>query len=107
MALPDAARRHDRLMTPASDRTVLTRLQNNILVRAEQGGDLARAEEAALRCAWLNPSAPQFWLYVASAREARGALSGALQALSRAKNLDHDSARFAQAARDRLRSKLN
>ena len=104
---PDVARRHDLLLAPTSDRAVVTRLQNNILTRAQQGGDLARAEGAALRCAWLNPSAPQFWLYVAGAREARGALAGALQALGHAKNLDPDAARFAQAARDRLRSKLN
>ena len=104
---PDEASRHDRLMAPAPDRTVVTRLQNNILARAQQGGDIARAEGAALRCALLNPAEPQFWLYVASAREAQGALAGALQALGRAKNLDPGEARFAEAARDRLRSKLN
>ena len=103
----DAAERRDLLMAPVTDRTVLTRLQNNILVRAQQGGDDARMEEAALRCALLNPSDHRFWLYVASAREARGALAGALQALGRAKTLDHDAARFAEAARARLRSKLN
>jgi regulator of sirC expression with transglutaminase-like and TPR domain len=104
---PDAAGRHDLLLSPVSDRAVVTRLQNNILARAQQGGDIERAEGAALRCALLNPAEPQFWLYVASAREARGALAGALQALGRAKNLGPDAARFAQAARDRLRSKLN
>jgi regulator of sirC expression with transglutaminase-like and TPR domain len=104
---PDVAGRHDLLMAPVTDRTVLTRLQNNILVRAQQGGDDARMEAAALRCALLNPSDHRFWLYVASAREARGALAGALQALGRAKTLDHDAARFAEAARARLRSKLN
>ena len=104
---PDAAERHDLLMTPMSDRAVVTRLQNNILARAQQGGDDVRMEAAALRCALLNPSDHRFWLYVASAREARGALAGALQALGHAKNLDHDAARFAQAARERLRSKLN
>ncbi|HLZ84623.1 MAG TPA: transglutaminase family protein [Caulobacteraceae bacterium] len=104
---PDVAGRHDRLMTPVTDRTVLTRLQNNILVRAQRGGDDARTEGAALRCAWLNPSDHRFWLYVAGAREARGALAGALQALGRARNLDPGAARFAEAARIRLRSKLN
>ena len=104
---PDAASRHDLLMAPVTDRAVLTRLQNNILVRTQQGGDDARMEGAALRCALLNPSDHRFWLYVASAREARGALAGALQALGRAKNLDPGEARFAEAARDRLRSKLN
>jgi regulator of sirC expression with transglutaminase-like and TPR domain len=104
---PDAAGRRDLLMAPASDRTVVTRLQNNILARAQQGGDLARAEAAALRCAWLNPADHRFWLYVAGARETRGALAGALQALGRAENLDPGAARFAEAARERLRSKLN
>jgi len=104
---PEAAGRHDQLMAPATDRAVLTRLQNNILVRAQQGGDDARMEGAALRCALLNPSDHRFWLYVASAREARGALAGALQALGRAKTLDHDAARLVEAARARLRSKLN
>lgn len=104
---PDAASRHDLLIAPVTDRAVLTQLQNNILVRAQQGGDDARVEAVALRCALLNPSDHRFWLYVAGAREARGALAGALQALGRAKNLDHDAARFVQAARERLRSKLN
>jgi regulator of sirC expression with transglutaminase-like and TPR domain len=104
---PGAPSRHDLLMAPVTDRAVLTRLQNNILVRTQQGGDDARMEGAALRCALLNPSDHRFWLYVASAREARGALAGALQALGRAKNLDHDAARFVEAARERLRSKLN
>jgi regulator of sirC expression with transglutaminase-like and TPR domain len=104
---PDAAGRHDLLMAPASDRSVVTRLQNNILARAQQGGDLARAEEAALRCALLNPADPRFWLYVAGAREARGALAGALQALGRAESLDPEAARLVEAARARLRSKLN
>jgi regulator of sirC expression with transglutaminase-like and TPR domain len=104
---PDTARRHDLLMAPAPDRTVVTRLQNNILARAQQGGDHARAEGAALRRALLNPADPQFWLYVAGAREARGELAGALQALGRAKNLDPGAARVAEAARGRLRSKLN
>jgi regulator of sirC expression with transglutaminase-like and TPR domain len=104
---PGEAGRHDLLMTPVSDRVVLTRLQNNILARAQQGGDDVRVEAAALRCALLNPSDHRFWLYVASAREARGALAGALQALGRAKNLDPAAVRFVQAARERLRSKLN
>ena len=104
---PDAAGRHDLLLTPMSDRAVVTRLQNNILARTQQGGDDARMEGAALRCAWLNPSDHRFWLYVAAAREARGALAGALQALGRAQDLDHDGARFVEAARARLRSRLN
>jgi regulator of sirC expression with transglutaminase-like and TPR domain len=103
----ETASRRDLLMAPASDRSVATRLQNNILTRAQQSGDLERAEGAALRCAWMNPGEFRFWLYVAGAREARGALSGALQALGRAENLDTDAERLVQAVRQRLRSKLN
>jgi len=103
----DTAGRHDLLMAPTTDRTVVTRLQNNILARAQQGGDHARAEGAALRCAWLNPANPQFWLHVAAAREARGELAGALQALGRAKDVSPDAAPVAEAASERLRSKLN
>ncbi len=104
---PDLASRPEVLMTPTMDRRVLTRLQTNILVRAQQAGDHDQVERAALRCALLNPSDPQFWLQVAGAREAQGALTGALQALGRAENLDAGAARLAQAARQRLRSKLN
>ncbi len=104
---PDLASRPEVLMTPATDRRVLTRLQFNILARAQQAGDHDQVERAALRCALLNPSDPQFWLQVASAREAQGALTGALQALGRAESLDIGAARLAQAARQRLRSKLN
>ncbi len=104
---PDLANQLEVLMTPTTDRRVLTRLQTNILVRAQQAGDHDQVERAALRCALINPSDPRFWLQVAGAREAQGALTGALQALVRAESLDEDAARFAQAARQRLRSKLN
>jgi regulator of sirC expression with transglutaminase-like and TPR domain len=104
---PGVAGRRDLLMAPTTDRTVVTRLQNNILTRAHQAGDHARAEGAALRCALLNPATPRFWLHVALAREARGELASALRALGRANNLDPDAARLAGAARERLRSKLN
>ena len=104
---PEAAGRHELMVAPVSDRAVVTRLQNNILSRAQQAEDHARMEAAALRCAWLNPADHRFWLYVAAAREAQGALAGALQALGRAENLDPGAARFAEAARARLRTKLN
>lgn len=104
---PDVGNQLEVLMTPATDRRVLTRLQYNILARAQQAADYSQVERAALRCALLNPSDPQFWLQVAGAREAQGALAGALQALGRAESLDASAAIFAQAARQRLRSKLN
>jgi len=104
---PGVAGRPDLLLAPVTDRAVLTRLQNNILIRAQQGGDDMRMEAAALRCALLNPSDHRFWLHVAAAREAQGALAGALQALDRAKALGPEAARLVQSARARLRSMLN
>ena len=104
---PHVAGRQDLLMAPVTDRSVLTRLQNNILIRAQQGGDDIRTEAAALRCALLNPSDHRFWLYVAAAREAQGALAGALQALERARALGPEAERLVQSARARLRSRLN
>jgi regulator of sirC expression with transglutaminase-like and TPR domain len=104
---PDVADRLDRLMAPVSDRAVLTRLQNNIFARASQAGDHARAERSALRRALLNPADHHPWLDVAAAREGLGALAGALQALTRAQQLDGGAATEARAARERVRLKLN
>jgi regulator of sirC expression with transglutaminase-like and TPR domain len=86
---------------------VLTRLQNNILTRARIAGDHSCAEGAALRRALLNPADGHFWLDVAAVREERGAVTGALEALERAKGIGPGAARAAQAARLRLRAKLN
>ena len=94
-------------MEPVSDRVVLTRLQNNILTRALQAGDFARADGVALRRALLHPGDDHFWLDVAAARERRGALVGALEALKRARNLRADAALTARASEERLRSRLN
>ncbi|MDR3510158.1 MAG: transglutaminase family protein [Caulobacteraceae bacterium] len=104
---PDVADRLDLLMAPVSDRAVLTRLQNNIFARASRVGDHARAERSALRRALLNPADHHPWLDVAAAREGLGALAGALQALTRAQQLDGGAAIAARAARERVRLKLN
>jgi regulator of sirC expression with transglutaminase-like and TPR domain len=104
---PDVADRLDALMAPASDRTVLIRLQNNIFARAVAAGDFARAERSALRRALLDPADHRPWLDVAAAREGQGALAGALQALSQAQILDGGAALAARAARERVRLQLN
>ena len=104
---PDVADRLETLMSPASDRAVLIRLQNNIFARAAARGDYARAERSALRRALIDPTDHRPWLDVAAAREGQGALAGALQALARAQILDGGAAIAARAARERVRLKLN
>lgn len=101
---PGAADRLEDLMRPVSDRRVLIRLQNNIQVRAQSGGDFARAERASLRWALLDPRDHRPWLDVAAAREAQGRLTGAVEALGRAQALGSVAA---GVARDRLRRRLN
>ena len=104
---PDVAERLERLMTPASDRAVLIRLQNNIFARAVAARDFARAERSALRRALIDPKDHRPWLDVAAAREGQGALAGALEALAHAQRLDGGAALAARAARERMRLKLN
>jgi len=104
---PDVAGRLDRLMAPVSDRAVLIRLQNNIFARAQVAGDWEAAERSALRRALLDPKDHRPWLDVARAREAQGALAGALEALGRAQVLDGGAAIAARAARERVRLQLN
>lgn len=104
---PNVADRLDRLMAPVSDRAVLMRLQNTIFARANYMGDFARAERAALRRALLDPTDHRPWLDVATAREGRGALAGALEALARATALDGNAALRARAQRERVRLRLN
>ena len=95
------------LMTPMADRGIIIRLQNNILSRAVQMGDHAMAERAALRRCLLEPANTRLWLDVAAAREAQGALSGALEAISRVGSLDGDEDRSAKIAQERMKRKLN
>ena len=103
---PRAADDLDRLMTPVADRKVLVRLQNNVYARAFHNGDFQRAERAAIRRALLTPDDHRPWIDVASAREAQGALNGALEAMARAAELGADSFP-ASMARERLRRRLN
>ena len=68
---------------------------------------LSRAERSAIRRALLDPNDHRPWIDVASAREGQGALAGALEALSRAQQLDGGAAIAARAARERVRMRLN
>jgi len=102
-----AADRLDELMRPVSDRRVLIRLQNNILARARNSGNLPAAERASLRWALLDPLDPRPWIDVASAREAGGQLSGAIEALTRAEALGGASAYAVDRMRERVRKRLN
>jgi len=104
---PDVADRLDILMAPVSDRETLIRLQNTIFARAIAYADYEAAERSALRRALLDPNDHRPWLDVAAAREKQGALTGALQALSRARQLDPSAAVAAESARERVRLRLN
>jgi regulator of sirC expression with transglutaminase-like and TPR domain len=104
---PDVADRLDLLMAPVDDRSVLIRLQNVIFARAQRVRDFPLAERAALRRALLEPADHRAWIDVAAAREGQGALAGALEALSRAQQLDGGAALAARAARERVRLRLN
>ena len=105
--IPHVAERLEALMTPASDRAVLIRLQNNVFARAVAARDFARAERSALRRALIDPKDHRPWIDVAAAREGQGALAGALEALAHAQRLDGGAALAARAARERVRLKLN
>jgi len=104
---PNVAEKLEALMTPASDRAVLIRLQNNVFARAVAARDFARAERSALRRALIDPKDHRPWIDVAAAREGQGALAGALEALANAQRLDGGAALAARAARERVRLKLN
>ena len=83
-------------------------LEDGVLwVRAQRQGDHGSAERAALRCALLDPEDHRPWLDVAAAREAQGALSGALETLARAHALDGSAAVRADAVRKRVLLRLN
>ncbi|MGO4408453.1 MULTISPECIES: SirB1 family protein [unclassified Brevundimonas] len=103
---PHVADRLDLLMAPVSDRQALIRLQNILFVRALSIEDYEGAERSALRRALLDPEDHRPWLDVAAAREKQGALTGALEALSRARLLG-DPADAHRAGMDRMRLRLN
>jgi regulator of sirC expression with transglutaminase-like and TPR domain len=101
--MPGVADRLEALMKPAVERQIVLRLQSLIFTRAMRAGDFERAERAALRRGLLDPKDHRPWLDVAAAREAQGRLSGALEALGRAKALGGS----AEWASSRVRRRLN
>jgi regulator of sirC expression with transglutaminase-like and TPR domain len=103
---PSAADDLEHLMAPVSDRRVLARLQNNVFARAFAGGNFGRAERAALRRALLDPTDHRPWIDVGAAREAQGAITGAIDAFARAGELSGGST-HAASNYNRLRLKLN
>lgn len=65
---------------PVSDIDVLLRLQNNLKIRALEGGDRARALDIASRMALIAPRRPDRWLELAHLHEASGSLGAARNA---------------------------
>jgi len=104
---PHVADRLDVLMAPVSDRQALIRLQNVLFSRAIRAQDFDGAERSALRRALLDPEDHRPWLDVAAAREKQGALTGALEALSRARSLDDPMEASRRMSVDRVRLQLN
>ncbi|MGV8928738.1 MAG: SirB1 family protein [Brevundimonas sp.] len=104
---PHVADRLDVLMAPVSDRQALIRLQNVLFSRAIRAGDYDAAERSALRRALLDPEDHRPWLDVAAAREKQGSLTGALEALARARIVDDPMEAHRQISVDRVRLQLN
>lgn len=104
---PHVADRLDLLMAPVSNRQALIRLQNVLFSRAIRDQDYEVAERSAIRRALLDPEDHRPWLDVAGAREKQGALTGALEALSRARLIGGQDMVVQPAAVERLRMRLN
>ena len=104
---PHVADRLDLLMAPVTARQGLIRLQNVMFSRAIKAEDFGGAERSALRRALLDPEDHRPWLDVASAREKQGALTGALEALTRARLVGGQDVVVQTATVDRLRMRLN
>lgn len=104
---PHVADRLDVLMAPVSDRQALILLQNVLFSRAIKAEDYETAERSAVRRALLDPEDHRPWLDVAAAREKQGALTGAIDALARARAVSRESAPVPEVAFDRLRMRLN
>lgn len=104
---PHVADRLDLLMSPVSPRQALLRLQGIQFARALKAGDYEGAERSALRRALLDPDDHRPWLDVAAAREKQGALTGALEALSRARTLDGPAEARHRQTLERVRLRLN
>lgn len=104
---PHVADRLDLLMAPVTDKEALIRLQNVQFSRAIRAEDYIGAERSAVRRALLDPEDHRPWLDVAAAREKQGALTGALDALERARSISGLDGPVHQVSMDRLRMRLN
>ena len=104
---PHVADRLDVLMAPVSDRQALIRLQNLLFSRAIRAANYVSAERSAVRRALLDAEDHRPWLDVASAREKQGALTGAFNALARARAVAGQDDRMHHIAEERLRLRLN
>lgn len=104
---PHVADRLDLLMAPISERQALLRLQNLIFAHAMRMQDFEAAERSALRRALIEPSDHRPWLDVSSARERQGALTGALEAIDKARQLNAESGAGSAFDLQRLRLRLN
>jgi len=104
---PHVADRLDLLMAAVTDREALIRLQNVLFSRAIRREDYVCAERSAVRRALLDPDDHRSWLDVAAAREKQGALTGALQALERARAVSGQDEPMHRLSADRLRLRLN
>lgn len=104
---PHVADRLDLLMAPVTDKEALIRLQNVLFSRAIKSEDYVCAERSAVRRALLDPEDHRPWLDVAAAREKQGALTGALDALGRARAVAGQDDLLHRLSMDRLRLQLN
>ncbi len=96
-------------MAPVPARHVLMRLQNNIRIRAEQAGDLKRAEEILHRVSLFAPREPGVWLDRADLAAKSGNLMAAQEILD--DGLGHlgdvGAAQLLEQAREKLTRRLN
>jgi regulator of sirC expression with transglutaminase-like and TPR domain len=80
---------------------------NRTFCSAIKAEDYQGAERSAMRRALLDPEDHRPWLDVAAAREKQGALTGALDALHRARVVGGQDVVIQPASFDRLRLRLN
>ncbi|HTQ13231.1 MAG TPA: tetratricopeptide repeat protein [Rhizomicrobium sp.] len=92
------------------DIEVLLRLENNLKLRAINGGERVRALEVAKRMVLIAPKKPELWIDLARLNEANGALGAALKSyeacltLAKRGNALHNEAALALSA---LKRRLN
>ena len=103
-----AAELEARHYTPASDREILLRLQNNIKLRRLEAGDHAGALAVIEGMLLFAPGEAALWLEAGAINAELGNLRAAIAALERCRDLPGDAAPRRQAAMllQRLKSRL-